>query len=76
MAPGMSCSLCPDGVLDASHALTRKRSTDVTARNNDLIRNVFGFLRQLVLIPNLEAGSGWGSHQPDLVNTRPEDVLV
>ena len=71
--PGSVCALCPTKALEAHHALTCKRGSDVIARHNQLRDTLHQIFKKALYNPKLEAGSGLGYDQK---RTRPADILV
>ena len=71
--PGSVCALCPTKALEAHHALTCKRGSDVIARHNNLRDTLYHLFKKALYNPKLEAGSGLGHDQKQ---SRPADILV
>ena len=71
--PGSVCALCPTKALEAHHALTCKRGSDVIARHNHLRDTLHHLFKNALYNPKLEAGSGLGHDQKQ---SRPADILV
>ena len=67
------CALCPNKALEAHHALTCKRGSDVIARHNHLRDTLHHLFKRALYNPKLEAGSGLGHDQKQ---SRPADILV
>ena len=67
------CVLCPTKALEAQHALTCKRGSDVIARHNHLRATLHHLFKTALYNPKLEAGSGLGHDQKQ---SRPADILV
>ena len=67
------CALCPTKALEAHHALTCKRGSDVVTRHNHLRDILFQLFKKALYNPKLEAGSGLGHDQKQ---SRPADILV
>ena len=70
---GSVCALCPTKALEAHHALTCKRGSDVIARHNHLRDTLHHLFKRALYNPKLEAGSGLGHDQKQ---SRPADILV
>ena len=67
------CAICPTKALEAHHALTCKRGSDVIARHNHLRDTLHHLFKKALYNPKLEAGSGLGHDQKQ---SRPADILV
>ena len=67
------CTLCPTKALEAHHALTCKRGSDVIARHNHLRDTLHQLFKKALYSPKLEAGSGLGHDQKQ---SRLADILV
>ena len=67
------CALCPTKALEAHHALTCKRGSDVIARHNNLRDTLHHLFKKALYNPKLEAGSGLGHDQKQ---SRPAEILV